>query len=165
MRNIILITVFFFSFNVSTSCVYDYDAGKVCNHVIFENDLTEVDIITSIVYAESAGEYSNNAQNAILDVISNRISSKHYPNSPLGVVLQRGQFDGKWQHGYKYRNTKRYTQIKNIVVEWYAGCYPITVLDFGYCWYYNPKTSTDKKFVAWAQTRPSVIIGNHRFFK
>lgn len=136
-----------------------------CWHVMFVNDVTEVDIITSVVYAESAGEYYEHAQDAILDVISNRMSSNYFPNSPLGVVLQKRQFDGKWESGYKYHNTERYDTIKQMVIDWYNSKYKNRVLGSDYCWYYNPKTSTNNRFVNWANTRNGVIIGNHRFFK
>lgn len=149
--------------------IYPYVAPVVneCRVTLFVNDVTEIDIVTSILYAESAGEYhpQDDSQKAILDVVSNRMASPKFPNSPLGVLLQKGQFDGKWVKGFKHKDSVRYNHLKCVVEEWYASCHPISVLDFGYCYYYNPRTSTDTTFVSWANTRSGMVIKSHRFFK
>lgn len=51
----------------------------------------EIDLLSRIVYHEARGE-SNVGQQAVVEVILNRMKSSKYPNSLHGVVSQPGQF-------------------------------------------------------------------------
>ena len=53
---------------------------------------SEIDLLTKIVYHEARGE-SNKGQQAVVEVVFNRMKHKKYPNTLYEVVSQQGQFE------------------------------------------------------------------------
>lgn len=71
---------------------------------------SEAKLLAQIVYLEARGE-GNKGEQAVLEVIFNRVASKKFPNTIKGVLSQKNQFST-----YKYRNKAkvRSTELKNI---------------------------------------------------
>ena len=71
---------------------------------------SEAKLLAQIVYLEARGE-GNKGEQAVLEVIFNRVASKKFPNTIKGVLSQKNQFST-----YKYRNKAkvRSTELKSI---------------------------------------------------
>lgn len=140
------------------------EKDSIC--VLLRNDMPNFrEYITSVVYAESKGEHVGDmdGQKAILDAIRWRERDNYHPNNAYSVVTQPGQFDGKWQDGWKDRHTDRWIEIDELVCNWIGNPDTIYILPEGFRWFHNPRTSDDSSWVEYCNTRDKIIIGNHTF--
>ena len=74
----------------------------------------EKNILANIVWLE-AGNQCNTGQQAIVEVVLNRIKHKSFPNTLTGVLSQNGQFSS-YYYMYKARPTKRVKKNINKVL-------------------------------------------------
>lgn len=72
----------------------------------------ELEILAHLIEGE-AGDQNDNCQQAVGQVVMNRVNSKGYPNSIESVVFQKGQYACTWDGNYDrtpskqaYRNAK-----------------------------------------------------------
>ncbi|SFS46182.1 cell wall hydrolase [Marininema halotolerans] len=106
------------------------------------------------IHGEARGEpYKGKV--AVAAVILNRVDSSDYPNTPKGVIMEKGAFtavsDGQiWLQP----NSEDYKAAKEAV----NGSDP----SLGATFYFNPETATSK----WIWSRPQITkIGKHIFCK
>ena len=71
---------------------------------------SEAKLLAQIVYLEARGD-GDKGEQAVIEVIFNRVASKKFPNTIKGVLSQKNQFPT-----YKYRNKAkiRSKELKNI---------------------------------------------------
>ena len=77
----------------------------------------EYNTFVHLLYAEAGGE-SDECIRYVGSVVLNRMNSKHYPDTLLGVIYQKGQYSPTW-HGFmnrKVRNERCY-EIANELLE------------------------------------------------
>ena len=74
----------------------------------------EINILANIVWLESRGE-TTVGQEAVVEVVLNRVVSGQYPNSVYDVLSQRGQFTS-WRSVYNASPTsKEFNSIQNVL--------------------------------------------------
>lgn len=96
-----------------TSC--DTRAGEVENVVdIMKSDVDDRTCLVMNLYQESRSE-SDMANIMVMNTVFNRVKSKHYPDSPCGVVKQKLQYswtsDGRSDYMHNQNQVKRLTYL------------------------------------------------------
>lgn len=74
----------------------------------------EINLLANIVWLESRGE-SSIGQEAVVEVVLNRIRSSQYPNSLYEVLSQRGQFSSWISVSSASPTNKEFSSIQNVL--------------------------------------------------
>lgn len=148
--------------------LFEKETPKLCDYYNESNNLGVLDIFTSIVYSEAELTGNDDYIAAVIEVIIHRVDNKHFPNTFTGVLYQKRQFDGKFETGWKHCGTDRYADVYDMVVnyhdEYLCGNYTPQVLPSkNYKHYYNPTTTTNKRFVSAMQKYYNLKLGKHNF--
>lgn len=116
-----------------------------------ENNLM---LLTALVNSESRREPIK-GKLLVAQCVWDRVSSKHFPNTLEKVIYQRGQFDGIRNKYFRYEH--------HIYIDLKKFYFKKKIIDQNILWFYNPKISTDKRFVKWVSKFKSYTVGNHKF--
>lgn len=132
----------------------------------------EINCLTTAIYKEARGE-SLKGQEAVAQVVMNRVNHPAYPNSVCKVVLQPKQFSwandltnsarsllkGSTKHLNK-QDLSSYQQARQVALRAFYGI-----------WEYNAKIQQSLYFVhksiqpSWTKNlKKDATIGNHRFY-
>ena len=121
-------------------------------------DPGDLQCMTEALYHEARGE-GVKGQQAVAEVILNRVDSPRFPSSVCGVVNQRGQFSYKGRVSGRYAEQAAYHRARNIAASALAGA-PRT-LTGGATYFHTPavRPSWSRQF-----TR-TTRIGSHIFYR
>jgi spore germination cell wall hydrolase CwlJ-like protein len=87
---------------------------------------SDVELLAGIIWQEARGE-SDRGQQAVGEVVMNRVRSPRFPNSIAAVYAQRGQFSG---YGRAMWPTERERRNARLVLEGKADILPDDVVYF-----------------------------------
>jgi N-acetylmuramoyl-L-alanine amidase len=105
---------------------------------------SDVELLAGIIWQEARGE-SDRGQQAVGEVVMNRVRSPRFPNSIAAVYAQRGQFSG---YGKALRPTDRERRNARLVLEGRTDILPDDVVYF---------STTAQNSMVWGR------IGGHCF--
>lgn len=81
-------------------------------HISLTNE--EIDLLAKIVWIEARGE-SQEGQEAVVEVIFNRMLAENYPNDLIGVISQLGQFESWPIVDQAFPTEKEYVSINAVL--------------------------------------------------
>lgn len=81
-------------------------------HISLTNE--EIDLLAKIVWIEARGE-SQEGQEAVVEVIFNRMLAENYPNDLIGVISQLGQFESWPIVDQAFPTEKEYMSINAVL--------------------------------------------------
>ncbi|MBA2133000.1 cell wall hydrolase [Hydrogenispora sp. UU3] len=115
-------------------------------------------LLAKLIRAEAEGE-PYEGQVAVGAVVLNRVKSPQFPNTIYDVIYQPGQFSCLPKLATIQPNEESLRAARDAL----AGKDPSR----GALYYYNPKLASPagKRFFRTANLTPTVVIGNHHFFK
>lgn len=119
-------------------------------------NMSQDEVTLSKIIAAEANPNDIRDNYLVGSVILNRIENNQFPNTLLGVISQRGQFDGyKYM---RYRTSLSDTTAVKLIQGLGRNC---DVLYF-----YNPKTATDKQFIRLMRRKHKLITATkkHLFY-
>jgi spore germination cell wall hydrolase CwlJ-like protein len=130
----------------SSSCIEVVDIKPSTHTVLVE--------LTKLINSECWSE-GFLRKREVLGVIMSRVLHKKFPNSILGVIYDKGQFDGVGTKYFIYTE-----ETYKLVKQWYLEKYVSK-----YLFFYNPCSSTDTRFIRWVYKKypNTFFIDNHLF--
>lgn len=120
----------------------------------------DIKLLATLCMSEAALQ-NDTGKLAVMQVVMNRVKSDLFPNTVQSVIYQKGQFDGIHTKHFKSDTTQVFKHTFQLAKKIYFS--EVKVVPSTTLFYFNPKISTDKKFIKWCSKFNYIIIQDHKF--